>query len=419
MSHLDVIPTHILERLYPISDLSTEHQKQLSGKAQIMPLKAAQTLYAAEQHRWLLYVLDGKVTLFADGKEETIEPNTLRARYPIFEEGRLKGHLQAASSGRLLTLDRNLYHTLREHQSKHSYEVEDMELTEIENQIFVEMYHCCLGKVLRLPVYPDVSRKLISVIDEPELEAALLTRIVQFDLGLTAGLLRTVNASLYGGISPAVHTREAISRLGLDNTRKTLNEIASGYLFKTQSTLLKKLAHDLWKSSLHISALSYAIARHVNVAHLDRERAMLTGFLADIGKWGLIDYLAHKEADFPDEEQAQIVERLNLMVGEMIAAKSLGLGDDMVQVIKESRCWQRLGSGPAPDYTDVVLAARFYYLTTHAPDISLPPANTVSALQRLSLDHNSAALRSTLFKTAQLEINRVTTFLKEKRTQGN
>ena len=61
---------------------------------------------------------------------------------------------------------------------------------------------------------PSCARKAEALLNDPDADLETLARIIEYDPGLTANLLKIVNASFFGSDRPMLTAREAIDRLG-------------------------------------------------------------------------------------------------------------------------------------------------------------------------------------------------------------
>ncbi|MUM77515.1 HDOD domain-containing protein [Pseudodesulfovibrio sp. F-1] len=71
-----------------------------------------------------------------------------------------------------------------------------------------------LETVSRVVAIPSCAGKAAALLGDPAAEMSELARIIEHDPGLTANLLKIVNASFFGGGKPMRTAGEAISRLG-------------------------------------------------------------------------------------------------------------------------------------------------------------------------------------------------------------
>lgn len=71
-----------------------------------------------------------------------------------------------------------------------------------------------LSKIGEVVAIPSCASKAKALLDNPDADLEELARIIEHDPGLTANLLKVVNASFFGSNRPMLSAREAIERLG-------------------------------------------------------------------------------------------------------------------------------------------------------------------------------------------------------------
>ena len=71
-----------------------------------------------------------------------------------------------------------------------------------------------LDQVSKVVAIPSCVEKATALLSDPDADLGELARIIEHDPGLTANLLKIVNASFFGGNRPMTTAREAITRLG-------------------------------------------------------------------------------------------------------------------------------------------------------------------------------------------------------------
>ncbi|MDD3312101.1 HDOD domain-containing protein [Pseudodesulfovibrio sp.] len=71
-----------------------------------------------------------------------------------------------------------------------------------------------LSKVAEVVAIPSFAPKAAVLLNDPDSDLVQLARIIEYDPGLTANLLKIVNASFFSGRNPLLTARDAIDRLG-------------------------------------------------------------------------------------------------------------------------------------------------------------------------------------------------------------
>jgi HD-like signal output (HDOD) protein len=397
----------LLSRLWPLQELKAENRARLAEKAKLVDLQSGLRLNARDEHRWVSYLLAGKINLMSNGKPHVLEAHSSRAQRPLFGEERLQDYAVALTQGQLLRVDRQLFEAFKADETSTGIELEDVEFGPTEGAIFAQLYQDCMHNELDLPSAPDVALKIQRATEDPDTDLNDLVRIVQLDMAVTGGLIKAANSAMYGGSAPVSHVRDAIQRLGTDTTRQLVISIAMGQVFRTDVPALKQRMHTLWDHSVHVSALSYVIARHCG--RLDAEHALLAGLLHDVGVVPILDYVGKHQPDIDPQELEDIIARLHGLTGEMVV-NHWGLGPDMSIVVREADHWERRG-GDRVDYCDVVQVAQLY---TYAKDgrADVPRFDEVPAFQRLCLAEVSAGDRIDPVEEAEAEIHAVMDMLR-------
>ncbi|OOG24749.1 metal-dependent phosphohydrolase [Thioalkalivibrio denitrificans] len=397
----------LLERLVPINELTADDRERLASKATMLDLEPGTRLEARNEYRWLDYLLSGKVNLVSSGKPLVINPDSERGAQPIFLKPRPRDYAIILTPARLMRVDRQLYETLRNAVSQSGIEIEDMNLSDTEGEIFAGLYQACLSNALELPAMPEVALEINKAAEDPDMDLSTLARVVQMDMAVTGSLIKAANSAMYGGSAPVSHVRGALQRLGMDSTRQLVMGIAMGRVFRSETPGISARMHELWDHSVHVSALSFVIARHCG--GFDPDRALLAGLLHDVGAVPILEHIGRHEPDIEPQALEDIVERLHGLTGELVISY-WGLGTDMIQVARESDLWHRRGGAEA-DYCDVVQVAQLYAYTQQGRT-DRPHFDSVPAFERLCLSGVCDGDRLDPVDEAEAEIAAVMDILK-------
>ncbi|EHQ52873.1 metal dependent phosphohydrolase [Ectothiorhodospira sp. PHS-1] len=404
----DSISADTLTGLQPLQELGEQSRGSLASKATVRTLKPGTRITAAEENRWMLYVLAGRITFVANDKPMVIEAGSPRAHHPLFSGKNLQEFAVCATPAQILYIDRNMYESLNQQQRDANFEVEETLLSPTESALFARIYQHIVTGHLDLPAMPEVAVKIQGAISAPDADAYRLSRIIQMDLAVTGGMVKAANSALYGGASPVSSVRDAIVRLGFDVTRQLVISIAMKQVFNTNVPTLKKRMRELWNRSVHVSALSYILARHSQ--RFDPEHAMLAGLLYQVGMVPLLDHIGRRYSDIPETEMDSILARLHPVVGELVI-NYWGLGPDICQVVRECGDLDRNGHR-APDYCDVVLVADLYRRTHDRNDAHTLSYHQVPAYEKLGLPEPDDELKINIISEAEEEIREVMDLLK-------
>ena len=400
----------MLEGLQPVGDLGPDKRAGLAQRGQVMDLRYGQKLDASTEHRWLLYLLEGNVSLVSGGAATTISAGSGRARQPLFHEGQFQEHVVTQGVARILRLDRRVYEILHQQQSQSGYDVEETELDDTESALFAEVYAACTEGKLDLPALPEVAVKIQAAMKDPDVDIKRLANIVSMDIAITAGLVRAASGAAYGSGNPVKSVRDAIVRLGLVAARRLALTIAMQQVFRSDSRVLQRRMRELWDRSVHVSVLSFVLARHCQ--GLEPEQALLAGLLHDVGSLPILDYIGRNHPDATDDEIEGIIEKLHGVVGEIVIG-SWSMDSHMSMVVRESGNWRRDSQGK-PDFCDLVIVSRLYHLNEQMPGAAVPAFHEVPAFRNLGLPAPNEAMKLDVIETAAAEIAEMTVVINGK-----
>lgn len=198
-----------------------------------------------------------------------------------------------------------------------------------------------LAKISEVVVVPSCSHRAAAMLGDPDVDFQALARVVEYDPGLTANLLKVVNASFFSAGRPLRTVREAIVKLG--STQYLQFVISTG----VAPTFVKKIeGYDL-APNMHMqhSVTVAMVARELgNVLGLDTPDYTFTaGLLSGIGKTllgGYVDVnvqaildLANKEGLSFDQAEDEVLGINHAELGAMVL-ESWGLPEELVRVVR-------------------------------------------------------------------------------------
>ncbi len=155
------------------------------------------------------------------------------------------------------------------------------------------------NKIDKLPEVFNVAIMVAKELDNPDVNAQSLAKIISTDPALTTQLLRLCNSAQYGFSKKIASIKEAIPRLGF----KTLKSLV--FLAISQGMLNKEVkGYDLTKGALWENSISCAVyARYLakKCNYHDPEIAFTAGLLRDIGKLIIHEYVSESYDDIIQE----------------------------------------------------------------------------------------------------------------------
>ncbi|MBU8871153.1 MAG: HDOD domain-containing protein [Gemmatimonadales bacterium] len=176
-----------------------------------------------------------------------------------------------------------------------------------------------------VPSLPSVVVKLQKYLNDPDVGFDHLAKIIQYDPGLTANLLKMANSSYFGSSREIKSVQEAISRLG---TKRIFQLVLSMSVTPMVNKPIKGYDMDsggLWEHSIATAICAEQLAASIGMKNA--EDAFTAGLLHDLGKVVLGTFI-----DVDDEPIKEIVKSDNLSFNE---AEKMVLGIDHAEVAGE------------------------------------------------------------------------------------
>lgn len=387
----DLTPLAVLATLLPWDTLDGSAQEVLLKRSTLVEMPAGTPIIAADTAPWALFLVEGRLRIESErGTHETVIATTDRARQPLFRIHPPTLRAVAVSRCRLLRTDRMLYELIERGRVTAAPDPAPRPITVVAEPRAVpvtprgqrcrdcmleELYTALEQGRLHLPELPPLARRLREAADA---DAPQFAAWVAQEPVVAQGVVE-VAGLLYGG---APDLPAASGRLGAADLRDLVTALSLRELFVARSGEYRELVQRLYAVGANVAAFACVIARHV--AGLSPERALLAGLVSDLG---LLPAIRYMDTDADLLLRAELVETSLATLRRSLAVRvveSLGLGPDLVTVVREAGNLRRDPAEGGADYCDVVIAARVQArLCTPAAD-RLPPLTEVPALRRIA-----------------------------------
>jgi putative nucleotidyltransferase with HDIG domain len=261
---------------------------------------------------------------------------------------------------------------------------------------------------LDLPAFPEVALRIKKALNDPQITAEQVARVVGSDPVFSARLLKLANSVMINGAGiQTKDLRQAIMRMGFNMAYNTAVSIAVEQVMNSNcADELHPYLEELWHHSIQVAAYSYVIANRLT--SINPDEAMLAGLLHDIGKF----YILTKSERYPElfnEPQTldAILQDWHTAIGRCIL-EAWNFSDDIAIAADEHETVERMHFGCA-DLTDVVLVANLF---SHQEQKNEPPNldwDAIPAIKRLKLTAEDAL---EIIKESQEEIQSIIQALK-------
>ena len=173
---------------------------------------------------------------------------------------------------------------------------------------------------IELPVFPSSANEVLALCESTDVDAKELADVIRCDATLAGHFLAIANSAAFGGgRSPLVTLQQALTRLGLLQTKQIAIVIAC----KTRAFVVPdrpERAEELLGHAFATALFAQEIAR---ARRLNVEEAFLAGLLHDIGEPAVLQVCAEVQRSsgrfFDTREIDDCVERHHEELGGMIA----------------------------------------------------------------------------------------------------
>ncbi len=196
-----------------------------------------------------------------------------------------------------------------------------------------------VASISKLPPFPKVAQRLMSMTENLDIGADKLAEVVQLDAAITANMLKLVNSAIYTLPRRVDNMEQALAYLGTQKFRELiLTSFTSGMLSDSQPGY-DMPAGELWKHSLATALMTNILA--ARAGHEPGSALYTSALLHDIGKVVLSTFvqekvpailgLVDKGRSFLEAEQ-EVLGLDHAKLGALIA-KTWKFTDDMIYLI--------------------------------------------------------------------------------------
>lgn len=378
------LPLSALKKLAPLRDMENAYIEQLPHSTLHYP-QGSVVFRLGQQTHSVFYLLDGSIEMQPDSNNRyTLSSESSLANLPL-NSGKLCGATAFAKTDiKILAISGEFIcrWTGKSAQQNVSVELVDIELPEqiADNRFFTSFSKAYRENKLNLPSLPNVALKLKEAM-EKDLGIPEVVKIIAVDASIVAKLIQLANSPLYSPVSPITNCHAAVTRLGLNQTRKLVMGISLKQLFQCQDRQLMAKMQSLWKNSLYISSLSFVLAQENGSPN--PEDALLAGLVSDIGTIPVLHFAEQNPNEYPNLDVLDsAIPFLSPSVGTLVL-HTLGFAPELADIPKYAEDWFYESESDRLSLVDVVILAKLhsYFGTNRAKEI--PYLNSIPAYTKL------------------------------------
>lgn len=135
-----------------------------------------------------------------------------------------------------------------------------------------------------LPALPAAVAKILSEIENPNVSAAQLEKLIATDQGLASRVLRVVNSAYYGLSGQVSSLSQAVVILGIQQVRNLVLSVGAISNIQPRTARQRETMRLFWQHSFGTAAATEIILNFKRIPQKDVETAFVGGLLHDIGR---------------------------------------------------------------------------------------------------------------------------------------
>jgi putative nucleotidyltransferase with HDIG domain len=155
-----------------------------------------------------------------------------------------------------------------------------------------------INQVTHLPPAPALLPELLSLLSQPNVDSSRIVRLISYDAGLTASLLRLCNSVVLASATPVFNVQEAVVRLGFEQVYRLVAVVSLAPMLRPRQTYSTSGPNQLWEHSVTTAVAAQLIARDLAG---DRNLVFTAALLHDVGKTILFEALGETYAKLIQE----------------------------------------------------------------------------------------------------------------------
>ncbi|MHC4444434.1 MAG: HDOD domain-containing protein [Planctomycetota bacterium] len=139
-----------------------------------------------------------------------------------------------------------------------------------------------MSKIGDIATLPEITARIISVVDDPKSTAKDLHNIIKNDPALATKILKVVNSAFYGLPGQISEIDRAIVLLGLSAVKNIAISASISRLFAADKISDRFSARDIWKHSVAVAVAARQLCAIMGMKSI-AEEAFLAGLIHDLG----------------------------------------------------------------------------------------------------------------------------------------
>ncbi len=361
---------NLFHRYEPLSNLNDANLAQLAKGASSFKLSKRQRLLAADEHRWLVYLVSGSV----QGKDAQGETFGIRAekkgQMALFDAQPRPVEATVVEDAQFLRVDRKQFSVLMNEQISSSTLVEEIELEGDDEGLFETLMQSYQSGALALPLRESVINTVVSLLDENSGgNDAVLLDIMRQEPALSLVVAHIAGTSGQSAPGSLVKLRQLVDKMDPSDLVADLSRWGADHPFPAAGTAHYERVVTAYDYLRRVGSFSAAIANELD--GVDADLAEYAGMCCKAGlvsSWLMQGDIAESAHD--DPKHRETLEQLSPLITEMLLSH-MRVDSVVMTVVDEASAENYRPSGEV-SVSDVLRVARTYLpMDIHGAPVSL------------------------------------------------
>ena len=261
-------------------------------------------------------------------------------------------------------------------------------MSELADKVQQDLVAAINNDDLVLPTLPEVALQIRKAAEDPEISVSALSKVIGRDTALSARLIKVVNSPLLRATQEVTDLHTAITRLGVNYSSNLAIGLVMEQIFNARSEVVEQKMREVWRKSLEIAGISYALCRRYT--QLKPDQAALGGLVHQIGVLPILTYAEdHNELLADSISLNHVIDQIHPLIGDKLL-KVWDFPEKLVKLPGQYLDFQR--DSERVDYVDVVQVASLYCHKGTDHPIARVNAFDVPAFKKLGIDPDNLAV---------------------------
>ena len=242
---------------------------------------------------------------------------------------------------------------------------------------------------LVLPTLPEVALNIRQAAENPDISISHLSKVIGRDTALSARLIKVVNSPLLRATQEVTDLHTAITRLGTNYSSNLAIGLVMEQIFHARSETVEQKMRDVWRRSLEVAGVSYALCR--SHSQLKPDQAALGGLVHQIGVLPILTYAEdHYELLSDPVSLNHVIDSIHPVLGDKLLS-----GWDFPEMLAKlpGQYLDLERDSASLDYIDLVQIAMLYCHRGTEHPLARVDVSSVPAMKKLKIDPYSEKLR--------------------------